>query len=446
MLRRSGYFTNYAGHDYSLILGSPAIDAGLASGGGAPAPVSDYLYNSRPVGGGYDTGSYEYNGTPLSPDTTPPTTPGTPSGTPGAYSIPLTWTASTDAREMWGYIVSRGGARIGFNMFANSFTDSTVVPGTTYSYTIAAIDTAFNVSSSSSAGSVTAYGVSGCLNSSIGSFRSVLIPPEAGTFEFTADVSPFYSATDAVFGLSPAAPAGYYDMAVQLAFVASGVLVVRNGAVYTADASYPYTSGTSYHLRIPVNVASHTYSVYASTGGPETLVASNYAFRTEQHAATSLAYLGATNDVSAPGAVAICSPALNGVPLSSMQFMPVSTQSLATQVISTISAEANGTGNPLLDRAQMTQLTGNYSAGAHDNGTLFYYLGSSPITVTVPSGLGTKFAVTIAQQSTGSITISAGSGVTLFNRNSATHTAGQGSPAVVQCTVANNCYLWGDVQ
>lgn len=42
--------------DYRLAEGSPCIDAGTASG----APADDLIGNSRPFGGGYDMGAYEY--------------------------------------------------------------------------------------------------------------------------------------------------------------------------------------------------------------------------------------------------------------------------------------------------------------------------------------------------------------------------------------------------
>ena len=40
----------------------------------------------------------------------------------------------------------------------------------------------------------------------------------------------------------------------------------RAGADYRADASYPYQAGTTYHIRIDVDLPAHTYSVRVSDG------------------------------------------------------------------------------------------------------------------------------------------------------------------------------------
>jgi hypothetical protein len=43
--------------DYHVQTGSPAIDAGTSSN----APSTDFAGNTRPQGGGYDIGAYEYS-------------------------------------------------------------------------------------------------------------------------------------------------------------------------------------------------------------------------------------------------------------------------------------------------------------------------------------------------------------------------------------------------
>ena len=83
------------------------------------------------------------------PDTTAPTAPtGVQATATSATSVSLTWTASTDAVGVTGYRVFRNGAQVG-TAAGTSFTDSTAAASTTYSYTVAAVDAAANVSGQS---------------------------------------------------------------------------------------------------------------------------------------------------------------------------------------------------------------------------------------------------------------------------------------------------------
>jgi hypothetical protein len=52
-------FTNYGAQDFSLATGSSALNAGIASFNGQPAPTIDLLASPRPAGGGFDVGAYE---------------------------------------------------------------------------------------------------------------------------------------------------------------------------------------------------------------------------------------------------------------------------------------------------------------------------------------------------------------------------------------------------
>jgi hypothetical protein len=77
------------------------------------------------------------------------------------------------------------------------------------------------------------------------------------------------------------------QLGVLVRFNPGGYLDVYDGrvATYRAETALPYTAGTRYTVRLVVNVASHTYSVYVRpAGGAERLLAANYAFRAEQQA------------------------------------------------------------------------------------------------------------------------------------------------------------------
>ena len=86
--------------------------------------------------------------------------PSVPSGLSGMGTKPtlvtLSWTAATDTGGpgLAGYKIYRGGTQIGTSA-TPSYSDTTAVAQTTYSYTVAAYDNANNASSPSSAVSVT---------------------------------------------------------------------------------------------------------------------------------------------------------------------------------------------------------------------------------------------------------------------------------------------------
>jgi chitodextrinase len=94
-------------------------------------------------------------------NTSPPTVPaGLTDTSDTASSVGLSWNASTDSTgTLAGYTVYRNGTSIGTtNASTTTFTDSTVQPSTTYSYTVDAFDTAGNHSAQSAALPVTTPG------------------------------------------------------------------------------------------------------------------------------------------------------------------------------------------------------------------------------------------------------------------------------------------------
>ncbi|MGH8511113.1 MAG: fibronectin type III domain-containing protein, partial [Gammaproteobacteria bacterium] len=97
--------------------------------------------------------SYRYCVPGTSPsDTTAPSGPTGLTGVASASQVSLSWNASTDNVGVTGYRVYRDGTQIAAPA-SNSYIDGNLVPGT-YSYTVAAVDAAGNVSKQS--GSVNA--------------------------------------------------------------------------------------------------------------------------------------------------------------------------------------------------------------------------------------------------------------------------------------------------
>jgi len=109
--------------------------------------------------GGGDGGSAPPPPPPPPVDTTAPTAPaGVTAAAQSAASILVTWTASTDASGISGYRVFRDtGTTPVATVQTTSYTDTGLTAGTSYSYTVAAVDAApaANVSAASTAASAT---------------------------------------------------------------------------------------------------------------------------------------------------------------------------------------------------------------------------------------------------------------------------------------------------
>ena len=99
--------------------------------------------------------------------------------------------------------------------------------------------------------------------------------------------------------LSNGPQTAFTGFACLIRFFTDGTIQARNGGTYAADITLSYTPSLMYHFRIPVNTSSHTYSVYVTpSGGSEQLLASNYAFRTEQAGVSTLNNAGIIVDTT----------------------------------------------------------------------------------------------------------------------------------------------------
>ncbi len=89
--------------------------------------------------------------TPAPPDTTAPTAPTALAGSSvsAASGATLTWTASTDNVGVTGYRVFRDGTQVATGVTTTSYTDTGVVAGGSYVYTVRANDAAGNLSAPS---------------------------------------------------------------------------------------------------------------------------------------------------------------------------------------------------------------------------------------------------------------------------------------------------------
>ena len=111
-------------------------------------------------------------------------------------------------------------------------------------------------------------------------------------FFITWDATPVKSPEDVVMGLSNGAAKNFSDMACLVRFADTGVVEARNGDTYAASTKVPYQANVAYFFRVVVRFSNKTYDVYIKPPDQAQIVlASNFAFRTEQAKVTQLNYL-----------------------------------------------------------------------------------------------------------------------------------------------------------
>lgn len=155
------------GRYWAAVNGQVIVDHNGSNMGDKNLPISRIFLNNNyggTIGQQYQwtTGLEIWDGFPCGEgvscygiDSIAPSVPAGLSATAGSSTLVyLAWTASTDNIGVSGYRIYRNGIEIGKSAVA-SFTDSSVVGGTTYSYTIKASDAAGNLSAASNIATVT---------------------------------------------------------------------------------------------------------------------------------------------------------------------------------------------------------------------------------------------------------------------------------------------------
>lgn len=202
----------------------------------------------------------------------------------------LSWTASTGATkyDVKRATVSGGPFTVIGSPTSTTFTDTAGTNGTTFFYVL----TASNASGvSASSAQVSAAPNAATCRTAVGggAFINTAITSQSGSFTAEYDATPSVTNIDAMIALSRGAQTGYPGYATLTRFNATGTIDARNAAGYSANASIPYSAGSTYHFRLPINVAARTYSVFVTPpAGSEITLGTNFAFRSEQAGVTSL--------------------------------------------------------------------------------------------------------------------------------------------------------------
>jgi len=181
----------------------------------------------------------------------------------------------------------------------------------------------------------------GCLQSSGTWMNARLTQVQIGTFRVSYDSTPASAMMNGIVGLSPFVSNAYADLAAGTRFSPTGMIDARNGAAFTSVTPIPYSAGVTYHFILDVNIAAHTYNAYVIINGVQTAIGTKLAFRVEQGAATSLAYLSSMSSV---GNQMVCNIAISAAPATAptITTQPVSGTVIAGQPAS-FSVVAAGT-------------------------------------------------------------------------------------------------------
>lgn len=184
--------------------------------------------------------------TAASADTTAPSAPSNLAATsPDSSKVYLSWSASTDNVRVAGYKIYRDNTAIGTSAVA-SFTDTSVIGGTTYNYTIKAYDDAGNFSASSNTATVKTPATSSSL--SISSYYMSSINKWDATVNWTTNV--------------PSSGVVYYGRSTSLGSSASYSTLSTSHSLKLA----PLWDGYTYYYKIVAkNSSGATYTSPVST-------------------------------------------------------------------------------------------------------------------------------------------------------------------------------------
>jgi hypothetical protein len=249
------------------------------------------------------------------PDTTLPTVSLTAPAPSATLSGTATASASaTDNVGMAGVQFKLDGANLGAEDTTAPYSlswNTTTASNGSHTVTAVARDTAGNLKTSAGI-PVTVSNLasppppppaSGCQTSST-TWQNKAFTNQTGLFTAQFDLIPSAAAIDGVTGLSSGTASGYANLAAIVRFNTAGRIDARNGGAYAAQSALPYVAGSTYQVRMVVNVPAHTYSVYVTgPGAIEQPLGLDYAFRTEQNAVTGLNTLAS---YASPGTHQVC--------------------------------------------------------------------------------------------------------------------------------------------
>jgi hypothetical protein len=318
----------------------------------------------------------------------------------GTYPSPLTVTITDTTPGATIYYTTNG-------------TTPIVTPSDSYSMpfslsasaTVNAMAVASGYSTSTMASAVyTVTAGAGCLQNNSSSWQNTAISTQGVPFQASFDATPNLANMDGVTGLSLGSGATYMSLAAIVRFNPSGFIDARNGGLYAATTNVPYRAGFSYHFRLQIYPAAHTYTIFVTPpGSAEITLGTAFAFRSEQSGVSSLNNWAMHSEVGsqtvcnfAVAALSLPAPVVSGVNPAS------GTQGQTLNVMIAGSNFQNGAACSFGAEIAVNSCTVNSSAQITSTITIIGSAATGPrgITVTNPGGqfatLANAFTVSAA--------------------------------------------------
>jgi chitodextrinase len=202
---------------------------------------------------------------PATTDTQAPTAPtNLAAGTVTATQVPLSWTASSDDQGVAGYRVFRGASQVG-EVAGTSFTDTTVAPSTSYTYTVKAYDGGGNLSPASDPLDVTTPA-----GDAVPPTVSLTAPASGATLSGTSTLKATASDASGIAGvqfLVDGNPVGAEDTSSPYELPWDST-TVGNGSHQLAARAKDGASNTATSISVPVTVSNATGAAKVGQWGP----------------------------------------------------------------------------------------------------------------------------------------------------------------------------------
>ena len=146
-----------------------------------------------------------------------------------------------------------------------------------------------------------------CYTGMPGVFMNNPMTSKTGKFTARFSVTASASPTNGIIAFSMGPQTGFAGYAASVRFNPMGSIDAVNGGAYGSASNIPYTANTTYHFRMAIDVAAHTYSAWVTpAGGNETLIGTGYGFRTGQTGINALDSWGVVMQSAATGTIKAC--------------------------------------------------------------------------------------------------------------------------------------------
>ena len=147
-----------------------------------------------------------------------------------------------------------------------------------------------------------------CVTASPGDgFHNTPFANQSATFAAEFDATPANSPTNTLIGLSNGSQTMQTGFAALVRFNPSSQIDALNGTTFQAASMLTYSASNTYHFRLVVSVASHTYSVFVTPpGGSEQAIATGFAFAAAHNTLSTLNSWALEEASSAVSTTTVC--------------------------------------------------------------------------------------------------------------------------------------------